>query len=483
MLLAEENVSPTPDLAFQTNVPRRTADILVDELIAAGVEVVFGIPGGAIAPLNDALLDRPEIRVVTTRHESGAVFAAAGYARATGKLAPVMVTSGPGVLNTWTGLASAYCDGLPLLVLAGEVSRPLFGKGALQDGSANNLNVVGMASSITKLARELTEPGSAPFVLRQAIATATHGRPGPVLLTMPIDITGAMSSVTDIAPPLLETQKVVDLTSIERVAEILAAAKRPLIFAGSGLRWGQGPSALRRLAERLQAPVLTTMKAKGVFPDSHPLSIGMFGYSAHPSATDYLCQGVDVVLAVGSGLTDPATNGWSSLLDPDLHFIQIDTEPLHMGRHYSLSMGLIGPADILLCKITERLPARPRKARTFGLRYYTDPSVIRNGEEGRIAPQRALWELQQVLPRDTRYTCDIGEHLLFATHYLKIDDPHGFHVMTGLGSMGSSIASATGCASVSPPIPWLRFAVTGASLWALEIWEQLHEKVSRYLWR
>ncbi len=172
-----------------TSAPQRTADVLVDILISAGVEVVFGLPGGPISPIHDALIDRSEVRVLTTRHESGALFAAAGYAQTSGKIGVVLVTSGPGVLNALTGLASAYCDGLPLLVLVGEVPRKNQGRGALQDGSAHGLNIVEMASHITKLAAQVAEPNAAPAMLRRAIATALSGRRGPVVLTLPMDTT------------------------------------------------------------------------------------------------------------------------------------------------------------------------------------------------------------------------------------------------------------------------------------------------------
>src|SRR5690242_13292005 len=155
---------------------RRTADVLVDVPVQDGVEVVFGLPGGAIAPIYDALLDHPEIRVVTTKHESSAMFAAAGYARTTGKLGVVLVTSGPGVTNAITGLASAWCDGIPVLLLAGEVPRKVFGRAALQEGTPYHLDVVGMTRKISKLAMQLHEPNAAPAMLRRAIATAMSGR-------------------------------------------------------------------------------------------------------------------------------------------------------------------------------------------------------------------------------------------------------------------------------------------------------------------
>lgn len=450
MTLATETFA-TPALR-QRIKKQRVADILVDQLVKAGVKTVFGIPGGTIVSINDALLDRPEIRVVTTRHEAGAMFAAAGYARATGDLGVVLVTSGPGALNCMTGLASAFCDGLPILMLAGEVPTKSFGKGALQEGSSASLNIVGMAEHITKLAVELRQPTAAPAALQRAIATAKSGKPGPVLLTLPLDVTSAqiarpgLSSSVDVSFEL-------DRALIEKVSTTLTMARRPAILAGSGVRNGWGARSLLKLAEKLQIPVMTTLKGKGVFPETHPLSLGVVGYGCHPSTVDYLSEDIDVLLAVGTSMSDPATNGWTPLLKPTEHLIQIDTELMGIGRNYPVSVALIGPADKILMQLDRAVPLRPRALQTFGVKTVTDPETLKVGSEGKIAPQRAIWELQQVADPKTAYTVDIGDHLLFAVHYLKIDSPDGFLTMTGLASMGSSIGGAIGIKCGRPQQP------------------------------
>ncbi len=444
VIAANKNPGPAslPRLARRV-VPQRTADIMIDVLANAGIDTVFGIPGGAIAALNDALLDRTDIRCVTTRHEGGAMFAALGYAAATGKPAVVLVTSGPGALNCLPGIASAFCDSLPVIVLAGEVPRALFGKGALQEGSANHLNIVGMSKPVTKLSLELTDPCAAPAMLRRAITTAITGRPGPVLLSMPLDVTTAVINRPGLAANVRVSSHL-EKHVVQKVAGTLQTAERAVIYAGSGARWGRGPERLRELAEKLQIPVMTTPKAKGVFPESHPLSLGIFGHGGHPSTTTYLEEGVGVLLAVGCGFSDPATNGWSPLLIPRDHLIQIDTDALRIGRNYPVSLGLVGPAEEVLEQICDELPAGDRAPKTYGVRYFSEAQVEAVGSSGKIAPQRALWELEQVMPAGTLYGSDIGEHMLFATHYLKVDDPRGFLIMTGLASMGSGLAGALG---------------------------------------
>jgi acetolactate synthase-1/2/3 large subunit len=368
-------------------------------------------------------------------------------------------------LNIFTGLASAFCDGVPVIVLAGEVPRRLHGRGALQEGSASTINVVGMAKHITKMALEVHDPASAPAVLQRALATSTSGRRGPVLLSIPLDVSAA-----EIARPGLSGEVKVEWSVenrlIDKTASSLDQAKRPVIFAGSGSRWDDAPVHLLRLAERLQAPVMTTPKGKGVFPESHPLSLGVFGYGGHPSASQYLARGVDMVLAVGTGLSDPATDGWSPLLHSSEHFVQIDADALQIGRNYPVSLGLVGPAAVVLRSLADRVKDKPVK-REFGVVRSLDPEQAAHGAHGQISPARACWELQQAMPRDTIYTGDIGQHLLFAIHYLCIDDPSAFITMLGLASMGSSIGAAIGAKLAAPTRPVV--AICGDGAFAMQL--------------
>ena len=430
---------------------KSVATAVVDAILRAGTDDIFALPGGTIAPVLDACLDR-SVRVMTSRHESGAMFAAAGYARATDRVGVVCVTSGPGILNAMTGLAAAHCEGIPLLVLAGEVPRALHGRKSLQEGTAHNLNVVAMARLVSKMAMEVTQPESVPAIIERAIRTATSGRPGPVVLTIPMDVSLAQIRVPTIASEVhvsFDTRTRAMGRAIERAAKSLLLAKTPVLFVGSGGRHGSAPTQLTRLAERLNAPVMTTPKAKGIFPESHPLSLGVFGHGGHPSTTAYLERGVDVLLAVGTSLSDPGTDGFSKLLRARKEFIQIDVDAMQLGRNYPVTQGLIGDAETLLGQLASRLPRRPA-VRSFGVKRHSDPA---NDHGTPITPQRALWELQQMMPADTYYTCDIGEHLLFATHYLAIDRPGAFMVMNGLASMGSGFGASLGVQVALPDRP------------------------------
>lgn len=454
--------------------PRRASAVLVDMLAAAGVDVVFGLPGGAISPVHDALLDS-NIRVVTTRHESGATFAAAGYAHITGKLGVCAVTSGPGALNALTGVASAWCDGLPMLLMVGEVPRKAHGRGVLQDGSAHGLKIVEMFGHVSKLSLEVPDAAQLPHLLRRAIATAMSGRRGPVVLTLPMDVTSAM-----IAPPRIEgqqaTQTQLCAEIIDEVGEILVDARRPLILAGSGLRTGSAPALLRRVAERLRCPVATTPKGKGVFPEDHPLSLGVLGLGGHLSSRSYLESGVDAVVVLGSSLGDLSTDGFNPALQAQA-LIHVDIDGKQIGKSYAPTHAVVADLAEMLDALDARLvnllarpvaePAEPRALELSGVVRHQLPPAPE--AEARIGPHEVLREIQSLLPADTVYTVDSGEHFTFATHYLKIVHPDSYVVMTGLGSMGQSIGAAIGVKLAHPDRPVA--AIVGDGCFAMNAFE------------
>jgi acetolactate synthase-1/2/3 large subunit len=426
----------------------RGSDLLVGMLADAGVELVFGIPGGAISPVHDALIDS-RIRVITTRHESGAMFAAAGYARATGKLGVVAVTSGPGVLNAMTGLASAWCDGVPMLLLVGEVPRPVHGKGVLQDGSAHGLQIVEMARHITKLSAEVPRGSALPHLVRRAIVTALSGRRGPVMLTLPLDVTTGQ-----ITPPraggTITMGGMVAAETLDEVAALLRDAQRPLLLAGCGVRGNGAPAFLRTVAERSACPVATTPKGKGVFPEAHPLSLGVLGLGGHRSSRRYLENGVDVVIAIGTSLGDMATDGYSPHLQARRALVHIDIDARQIGKSYSPTHSIVASATEFLGGLAARLgddTTLRLRALPGGIERH---ALASSGRTDRIAAQDAVHEIQNVLPPDTIYTVDSGEHFLFAAHYLQTDLPDAFMVMTGLGSMGQSIGAAIGAQLAHP---------------------------------
>jgi acetolactate synthase I/II/III large subunit len=444
MELDNQALSSMPGTTTSSS-PVRAADALIDILVAHGVEVIFGLPGGPISPLIDALIDRPEIRVVNTRSEGAAMFAAAGYAHASGKLGVAMVTTGPGVLNAVTGLTSAFCDGLPVLLLAGEVARRNFGRGALQDGSAYGLHIVEMLRNVTKYAAEVNDPQRAPAMLRSAIRTALSGPQGPVALTLPMDMTlASLDSVPKLAIPSIVESAVAPET-IEQTAALISESQRGLLFAGSGVRRGAGAQRLVELAERVQWPVVTTPKAKGVFPEDHPLSLGVFGMGGHASAYEYLEKGVDTIVAVGTSFNELSTDGWSALLKPSSALVHVDIDERQFGRAYPCTLGIVATAEQFFGQLAARLPQAAER-HFGGVRRH----VLTLGTGAGLPMHHALGEIQKALPEDAIFTVDSGEHFVFATHYLKTTAPDAYIVMTGLGSMGQSVPAAIGAQLAHP---------------------------------
>ncbi len=426
----------------------RAADYIVEALQAAGVDTLFGIPGGSIAPVYDALLEYPDINVVTTRHETSAVFAASAWARLTGKVGVVLVTSGPGILNAMNGIASARTDSTPVLILAGEAAREGFGRGAVQEGSAYGLNIVTMATQICKAAFELSSSEAAPFLLQHALRTASSGQPGPVLLSVPLDILSGLINRPAIA---MEAPVPVKLASddVESAARALKAPGRKVILAGSGARYAS--AELLALAERLGCSVMTTPKAKGVFPEDHPLALGVFGMGGHPSTSAFLEDGIDVLLAVGTSFNEVATDGWSKDLIPRRSLIHIEVNGATIGKVYATDIALVAPADVALRGLLDSIPETESSLPASSqLSYAFDAKTLEVLTGDTISAPRALWELQACLPEETIYTTDSGTNLFFAIHYLKIRRADAFISLLGLGSMGSGLPAALGAQLAAP---------------------------------
>jgi len=430
---------------------------LCDVLREFGVDTVFGIPGGAIAKLYSVLPDRPDLRVVTTKHETNAGFMAMGYAAATGRPGVVLTTAGPGITNALTGIASAYYEGLPVVHIAGEVARSAFGRGALQEGSPAGFDAVALMRRITKMSVMLTHPGPAASLLRKALATAYSGRRGPVFISLPLDVSAAKIEEQPIVGTVRSTFEI-DGDGARKAVELLQSAHRPLIFAGSGTRDATSRRALLRLVEHVEAPVAVSTKAKGIFPEDHPLYLGLLGFGGHESVTQYLEGGVDVILAVGSGLNDFTTNAWTPKLKASRAFIQIDIDSAQLGKNYPIDLGLLGPADAVLGRMLEYRDDTPRsKPRPFQAHFTTQapPSSPR----GMLTTPEVVLAMNSFLPSDAFVTCDMGEHLASALHFYRVKTGGDFFTSLGFGSMGSGIVSAIGLALGQPNRP--TYAICG----------------------
>ncbi|HEY8039086.1 MAG TPA: thiamine pyrophosphate-binding protein [Polyangiaceae bacterium] len=437
----------SPESGLRVRPTVTAAVSLLRTLANHGVRVAFGIPGGTASPIFDALSEVPEIELVSVRHEAMAGFAASGFARATGIPALVLTTSGPGLTNAITGMAAAALEELPVIFVAGEVPAMAVGRGALQDGSPAGLDVLGTVRGMTRWATTLPSAASAPAIAEKAWQVATGERPGPVYVGVPLDV-GSRPTLP--APQLTSALRVPAEASplaCQKAAKLLRTARRPLLVLGNGARGAAMES--RMLAERLSLPVVATGHAKGVFPETHPLYLGLIGVAQHPTVNEYLTDPPDVVCIVGSRLGDLATNGWTLPLGGSHDTIQIDRDPLLMGTNVAVTLGIVGDARRALESMLDALPGdvvAPRRALT-GCRSLREELAQSNSVP--LKPQRVLSALTDAFP-DATWCSDIGEHLTMALHYLRVDDPSKFHALMGFGSMGSGIGAAIGMKLAQP---------------------------------
>ena len=434
------------------------ARLLVEYLKGEGVEYVFGIPGGALINFYEAMYDLGGIKAVLAKHEGGAAFMADGYARASGKIGVCCSTTGPGVTNLITGVACAYADSIPLLVITGQVSTASFGKGAFQESSCHGVDVVEMLKSVTKSSVMIPSAEKTGDVVRAALRTAMSGRKGPVHINFPMDYMKKPVKYCVVPPANYRiTSSQFDREAIKAASLELVNAKRPAILAGSGVNLAGACAELRQLAEKLNIPVATSPKAKGAFPENHPLSLGVLGFGASLQAEKYLLSGeVDVLLAVGTSLGEASTCGWDTRLQPQKALIQIDIDPQEICKNYSATHGILGDARAALKELNfqverdlRRLPApEGRSAQWIKEFKENTPRHLDLGkmdsEEVPLKPQRVIKELQEALSADTMLFVDAGTSVFWAFHYFCSREPGNFFVNTGLFSMGHGTAACIG---------------------------------------
>lgn len=436
--------------AFDVRRSDRSADQIVNVLVSAGVDRVFGIPGGAISGIYDSLISA-DVEVVICQHEQMAAYLAYGHARATGAPAVVAVTAGPGVLNTMTSVAAAYKDEVPMILIAGDVRRPVAGKGALQDGGPEGLDIINMMRTVTKFADTLQQPERAAQLVTDALAACMAHPRGPAFLRMPLDATLEVVPSDPVRQATLSTLAP-DRDQCSVIADALISARRPAILLGIGARVAEvGPQVLR-IAERLRCPVICDVEAKGVFPESHSLSLGLFGVGGGEASVSWLAQ-CDVLITVGARLDDTTTNGFSPLLQPKDGFLaQLDHDARRLGRAYDPHVAMATDLSRALTAIESEL-GLPRAAavldRESHIRACRQLDAAPLGLVRHAAPfdpRSMVPMLQAALPEDTIFTSDIGNHLLAASRHLTLDEPGTFHASVGLGGMGSGIGVAMGLA-------------------------------------
>lgn len=428
--------------------------LLLKYLEQEGVEHVFGIPGGPIISLYEALFDRARIRPVLAKHEEGAAFMADAYARVSGRIGVCCTTTGPGATNALTGVAVAYADHVPLLLITAQVSTRHFGRGAFQESSPEHVDIVSMFKPVTKWSTLIAHPDNVGHTLRMALKLLKTGRPGPVHVSLPSNF--AAQPVPDVVDDRERPAfggAAFDRAAVKVASRRLLEAERPVILAGHGINLGRAWGPLRGLAERFGIPVATTFKAKGAFPEDHPLSLGVFSATSEARVRDAVAgPGCDVLLVVGSGLGEMSSGGWDARLAGKRALLQADVDPAQIGRNFPVDAALTGDAAAVLTELRyqmERDSARlPPRARALWSSAAGSPACPEPPEDdeagGPLKPRRILRELREALPRDAIVFVDNGSIRPWAGSHFPVYQEGCFFVNMGLGSMGYAVAGAVG---------------------------------------
>jgi acetolactate synthase-1/2/3 large subunit len=457
------------------------AQALIKSLEMQRVEVMFGLPGGAILPVYDPILDS-SIRHILVRHEQGAGHMAEGYAQVTGRPGVAMVTSGPGATNIVTPLANAYMDSTPLVVISGQVATAAIGTDAFQES-----DITGITMGVTKHNWLITDAADIPRVVAEAFHVATTGRPGPVLIDMPKDISNATMNwywpeLADLDLPGYHPVTVGDPALVREAAELLLAAERPVLYVGGGVLKARAAEVLRELAERTGIPVVTTLMARGAFPDSHPLCLGMPGMHGNYTAVTAM-QRSDLLIALGSRFDDRVT-GKVDAFAPEAKIIHVDIDPAEHNKVRRADVAIAGDCRLVIEELLVALgdlglphsdatvahaggspsDASPGADSVSGTRAATFPrerlapwraqvsewqhqfplGYDRNPTGGALKPQFVLEQLRDATPDDTIVASGVGQHQMFASQWWQFDYPYTWVNSGGLGTMGFAVPAAIG---------------------------------------
>ncbi len=427
------------------------AESMVQWLVDAGVDTFFGLPGGPIISVFHRILLEPRARLIEPRHETAGVFEAMGYWRASARVPAVVVTAGPGITNAVTGVTAAYAERVPMLILCGDVATG--DRRLAQDLGGDGIpGIEAMFAPIARAVRRIGQPSSALGELRRALSTACDpARPGPVVVVVPIDRADAVADMPRVASTLTPapTAAPPPPALIDEILERLARADRPLLVLGGGCRGHEAP--VGELVDALGLPFMTTPQAKGIVSDDHPTSLRSGGMSASHWARRYTASEPDVALVLGTDLDDTSTAG-TPVVGAGGQVIHVDTDPTVFARNFPTSLGV----DHRLESIADALTRRafgcgfPRDGRALAAearrRSPFDRPEFATDDCEPIAPHRVIADLEAAARSRDRFVTDIGEHMLFALHYLSAGDPERFTIHLGLGSMGSGIGSAIGLA-------------------------------------
>ena len=439
------------------------AHSLVRALEHAGVDTIFGIPGGAILPAYDPLLDSDQIRHILVRHEQGAGHAAQGYAMVTGKVGVCMATSGPGATNLVTAIADAHMDSVPIVAITGQVASGSIGSDAFQEA-----DIRGITMPITKHSFLVIDPDEIPRVIAEAFHIAQTGRPGPVLVDIAKDALQKLTTFTwptELALPGYRPTTRPHGKQVREAARLLAVAKRPVLYVGGGVIKSGAAAELKVLAEMSQIPVVTTLQARGAFPDSHELHLGMPGMHGSVAAVGAL-QKSDLLVSLGARFDDRVTGVLSSFA-PDAKVIHADIDPAEISKNRTADVPIVGDCREVIADLILMLRKQSDEDGITGdytvwrermLRVKADYPVGFDKPEKGLAPQAVIQRISQLAGPEATYVAGVGQHQMWSAHFIDFERPRQWLNSGGAGTMGYAVPAAMG-AQVGLP---------GTAVWAID---------------
>ena len=428
-----------------------------------GVDIAFGLPGGANLPIYDELY-KSNIRHILVRHEQSASHMADGYGRVSRRPGVCFATSGPGATNIVTGIATAQADSAPMVAITGQVPSKMIGRDAFQES-----DIIGITNPIVKYAFQPMTPGEIPEVVKKAFYIASTGRPGPVLIDIPKDVQQNEAEIhfpSEVKIRGYHPWVDPDIKQIERATEMLLSAERPIILAGGGVIISSAFAELQSIAELLMIPVVTTFKGKGSFPENHPLSLGPIGMHGHAEANKMMTE-ADCVLACGSRFSDRSVGTFEEF-EKNLKIIHMDVDPAEIGKNQTTNVAVVGDVKTSLRIMVKMLIQKAIKRNgdtVWAKRVKETKDFYRENlkiHPHPLAASKVLKKLREVLPAESIVTTEVGQHQMWASLFFDVIHPGTFFSSTGLGTMGWGFPAAIGAKAARPDVPVLDIAGEGS---------------------
>ncbi|MGB9167698.1 MAG: biosynthetic-type acetolactate synthase large subunit [Nitrososphaeraceae archaeon] len=439
------------------------AKALITSLEKEGVDIVFGLPGGANLPIYDELVDA-NFRHVLVRHEQAAAHMADGYARIKRKAGVCIATSGPGATNLITGIATAHADSIPMIAITGQVPTAMIGKDAFQE-----TDIIGIANPCTKYSFQPRKAVEIPESVKKGFYIAESGRPGPVLIDIPKDVQQEKAEI--LFPDLIKVRGYnpafdPDLLQIERAIDLMLKAEKPIIMAGGGVILSGAFHELQTLAELLMCPVVTTFKGKGSFPENHPLAMGPIGMHGHAEANKIIVE-ADCIIAIGARFSDRSVGRFDEF-GKGMHIIHLDVDPAEIGKNKSVDVAVVGDVKSSLRTMVKLLSTKgikqdPEnfwlKRRKELIEYYN--STIKDYSR-ELTARKALKKLREILPAEAIVTTEVGQCQMWTSLHFDVISPGTFFSSTGLGTMGFGFPASIGAKAARPEVPVVDIAGDGS---------------------